>query len=86
MEVIEEVDATPKEALKLLKKFSQDPFLEENDPDLSKSINLVYQNLVSTSFEISTPPQVSETIDTNDEPAPVEKKHRHHHSHEDKEE
>lgn len=76
MEVLEEVDITPKDALKLLKKFSQDPFLEENDPDLSKSVNLIYQNLVSTSFEIAAAAPDDSAPAAPEEP----KKHRRHRS------
>ena len=55
MEILSEEPVSSKRAIHLLKKFKQDTFIEENDPELSKSINLIYQNLMTSSFEITCP-------------------------------
>ena len=91
MDIEKEVDVTPKEALSTLKRFTQDPFLEENDPDLAKGINLIYQNLLTTSFEIVTPEISSTTQISNTEQAqseeqiPKEESHRRRRRHSKKE-
>ena len=87
MDIEKEVDVTPKEALSMLKRFTQDPFHEENDPDLAKGINLIYQNLLTTSFEIVTP-QANSELQANDvgqtqpeEEAPKEESHHRRRRH-----
>lgn len=64
MEVVSGQPVSAKRAIHTLKKFTQDTFLEENDPDLSKSINMIYQNLMTTSYEISCP-EISEQEQEN---------------------
>lgn len=54
-EIVSEEIVSSKRAIHNLKKFCQDPFFEENDPDLMKSVNLIYQNLLVSSYEISCP-------------------------------
>lgn len=64
---VSEENISSKRAIHNLKKFTQDPFYEENDPDLLKSINLIYQNLIVSSYEIFCPVKQEEDNQTQTE-------------------
>lgn len=55
MEIVSEENISTKRAIHNLKKFIQEPFLEEADPDLYKSVNLIYKNLMISKDEIICP-------------------------------
>jgi hypothetical protein len=53
MDVLSEVDISPRAAVRIMTEFVNDPFLAERDPDLVKSVKRVLANLAIAPYEIS---------------------------------
>ena len=52
MEIISEKEVSNKQAIHFLKKSAKDSYIEENDPELAKNLNLVLTELQAHSSEI----------------------------------
>jgi hypothetical protein len=53
MDVLGEVDVSPRAAVRAMTDFAEDPFLAERDPDLAKSVRRVLANLTIAASEIA---------------------------------
>ena len=73
MEIISEKEVSNKQAIHFLKKSAKDSYIEENDPELAKNLNLVLTELQAHSSEIivNNKPQVEEK-DNKEENSPEE--------------
>jgi hypothetical protein len=78
MEVLGELDVSPREAVRMMTDFTTDSFLAERDPDLANSVKRVLANLAITAYEIapSGPPDQPEPPAAHLE-APRRRRRRH---------
>jgi hypothetical protein len=54
MEVLEEIDLAPQDAIQIMTDFAQDPFLSDRDPDRSRMIQRFAANFALTACEIES--------------------------------
>jgi hypothetical protein len=60
MDILKEVDFSPRDASRMMNEFAEDTFLEEQDPDLAGLIKRVSASFAIGAFEIRSSPLPSE--------------------------